>query len=249
MGRATAECRMQNAEPKPARSPGLRFAFIILHSSFITFFAGCERNDMHNQPRHEPLEASTMFADGMSSRPLIPGTIARGGLVPNNMRFAGMAEGPTPETFPFEITKADLIRGKQRFDIYCSVCHGAAGDGDGMIVRRGFVKPPSYHEQRLQEIPVGHFYNVMTNGWGAMYSYSDRVSPEDRWRIAAYIRVLQLSQKTAVAQARAEGTFKDTRGLTSGSASPHDAGAQPPSQERQQEHSPAGESPQPGALQ
>jgi mono/diheme cytochrome c family protein len=163
--------------------------------------AGCERNDMMNQPRHEPLEESKFFPDGMSSRPIVPGTIARGQLVPNNMRFAGLPQGPTPDAFPFEITRADLERGKQRFEIYCSVCHGATGDADGMIVRRGFVKPPSYHEQRLKDVPVGHFYDVITNGFGAMYSYNDRVFPEDRWRIAAYIKVLQLAQDKAVASA------------------------------------------------
>jgi mono/diheme cytochrome c family protein len=167
---------------------------------------GCERNDMHNQPRHEPMEASTFFDDGQSSRPIIPGTIARDQLVPNNMRISGMAQGPTPETFPFEITKGDLRKGKLRYEIYCGVCHGAAGDADGMIVKRGFVKPPSFHEQRLKDVPVGHFYDVMTNGWGAMYSYADRVTPEDRWRIAAYIRVLQLAQNDAVAAATPPST-------------------------------------------
>jgi hypothetical protein len=163
--------------------------------------AGCERNDMMDQPRHEPMEESNFFPDKQSSRPIVPGTIARGQLVPNNMRFSGLPEGPTPDAFPFEITRTDLERGRQRFEIYCSVCHGATGDADGMIVRRGFVKPPSYHEQRLKDAPVGHFYDVMTNGFGAMYSYSDRVLPEDRWRIAAYIKVLQLAQDKAVAAA------------------------------------------------
>jgi len=163
---------------------------------------GCERNDMHNQPRHEPLEESQFFADGMASRPMVAGTIARGQLVPDNMRFAGVSSAAeVTDAFPFEITKADLKRGKQRFEIYCAVCHGATGDADGMIVQRGFTKPPSFHEQRLKDAPVGHFYNVMTNGLGAMYSYNDRVFPEDRWRIAAYIRVLQLSQAKVLAAA------------------------------------------------
>jgi mono/diheme cytochrome c family protein len=165
--------------------------------------AGCERNDMHNQPRHEPMEVSAFFDDGQSSRPIVAGTVARGQLMSVDMRYAGpRPEGAeAPDTFPFEITKADLKRGKQRFDIYCSVCHGATGDGDGMIVQRGFAKPPSFHEQRLKDAPAGHFFDVITNGWGAMYSYNDRVFPEDRWRIAAYIRVLQLSQNDAVAAA------------------------------------------------
>ena len=164
---------------------------------------GCERNDMHNQPRHEPMEASNFFEDGQSSRPIVPGTVARGQLAPVDMRFTGFRplDVEAPDTFPFEITKADLKRGKQRFEIYCAVCHGATGDADGMIVQRGFAKPPSYHEKRLKDAPVGHFFDVMTTGWGAMYPYNDRVAPEDRWRIAAYIRVLQLSQEQAVASA------------------------------------------------
>jgi mono/diheme cytochrome c family protein len=156
------------------------------------------------------MEVSTFFDDGQSSRQLVPGTVARGQLTSNDMRYGGVRQGPTPDAFPFEITKADLKRGQQRFEIYCGVCHGAAGDGDGMIVRRGFVKPPSLHEQRLKDAPVGHFYDVMTNGWGAMYSYNDRVMPEDRWRIAAYIRVLQLAQNDAVASAAGAGTGTGT---------------------------------------
>jgi mono/diheme cytochrome c family protein len=168
-----------------------------------TVFSGCERNDMHNQPKHKPLELSTFFDDGMSSRPIIPGTIARGQLVSVDMRYSGIRPPgqKVPDTFPFEITKADLKRGKQRFEIYCAVCHGATGHADGMIVQRGFSKPPSYHEQRLKDAPVGHFYDVITNGFGAMYSYNDRVYPEDRWRIAAYIKVLQMHQDQVASSA------------------------------------------------
>ncbi len=97
------------------------------------------------------------------------------------------------------MTHDDLIRGQQRFDIYCSVCHGRTGDGNGIIVQRGFTKPPSYYEERLRNAPIGHFYNVMTNGWGAMYNYADRVTPDDRWRIAGYVRALQLSRSLKVA--------------------------------------------------
>jgi mono/diheme cytochrome c family protein len=119
------------------------------------------------------------------------------------MRYNGLAPlGEQPaDTFPFEISKADLLRGQQRFNIYCSVCHGVDGDGNGMIVQRGFTRPPSLHEQRLKDAPAGHFFNVITNGWGAMYSYNDRIYPEDRWRIIAYVRTLQLSQGDAVASA------------------------------------------------
>lgn len=171
--------------------------------SLPMIFIGCERNDMHNQPRYEPLELSKFFDDGMSSRPIIPGTIARGQLVSVDMRYSGIRPPgqEVPDTFPFEITKADLKRGKQRYEIYCAVCHGATGHGDGMIVQRGFAKPPSYHEQRLKDAPVGHFFDVITNGHGAMYSYDDRVYPEDRWRIAAYIKVLQMHQEQVASAA------------------------------------------------
>lgn len=180
-----------------------RVLLLMSVAASLALVAGCERNDMHNQPRHEPMEVSTFFDDGQSSRPLVAGTVARGQLMPVDMRYGGIRPvgQAEPDTFPFEITKADLKRGKQRFEIYCGVCHGADGDGNGMIVRRGFVKPPSLHEQRLKDVPVGHFFDVITNGWGAMYSYNDRIVPEDRWRIAAYIRVLQLAQNDAVASA------------------------------------------------
>ena len=141
---------------------GYRSALITIALSCIAI-AGCERNDMHNQPRHEPMEASTFFEDGQSSRPIVPGTVARGQLVSVDMRFTGFRplDQEAPNTFPFEITKADLKRGKQRFEIYCAVCHGATGDADGMIVQRGFAKPPSFHEKRLKDAPVGHFYDCL----------------------------------------------------------------------------------------
>lgn len=172
---------------------------------------GCERNDMHNQPREEAYEASDFFADGKSARPIVQGTVALGSL-----RDKRLVEAATDDnnTFPFEITAAHMKRGQERFNIYCMPCHGGLGEGDGMIVRRGFTKPPSFHEERLRNANVGHFVNVMTNGYGAMYSYNDRISAEDRWNIAAYIRALQLSQNAdqsmlappVTAQADAEST-------------------------------------------
>ena len=221
---------------------------------------GCERNDMHNQPRHEPQEPSAFFADGQSSRPQVAGTVARGQNPPNDMRFTGIAIGPTPDAFPFEITKADLKRGKQRYDIYCGVCHGATGDGNGMIVQRGFVPPPSFHEQRLRDVPVGHFFNVITNGFGAMYSYNDRVLPEDRWRIAAYVRVLQLSQQEALASATGANA-QPASATESGSQAPAGgdtvrgavervtsdaASQQQEQQQQQQQEQPPAPQPQPG---
>jgi len=156
---------------------------------------GCDRDDMHNGARLKPYEASDFFADGTSARPQVEGTVARHQAVDPVVAGSGRVNGQLVDTFPFEITRQDLIRGQQRYVIYCTPCHAATGEGDGMIVRRGFTRPPSFHTQKLREAPVGHFVDVMTNGYGAMYSYSDRVSVEDRWKIAAYIRVLQFSQR------------------------------------------------------
>jgi len=155
--------------------------------------AGC-RLDMHIQPKYKGLEPSSFFNDGRSARSVVPGTVARGELRTDELLDTGRINGKIANVFPFKITKKDLERGQQRFDIYCSPCHDYAGTGDGMIVQRGFPPPPSYHIARLMKAPVGHFFDVMTNGYGTMYSYAARVSPHDRWCIAAYIRALQLSQ-------------------------------------------------------
>jgi mono/diheme cytochrome c family protein len=149
---------------------------------------------MHNQPRYKPLAATTFFGDGRSARPAIDDTVARGQLRTDEARFTGKENGKDITYFPIQITRADLERGQDRFNAYCSPCHGRLGDGHGMIVLRGLRQPPSYHDPRLVNAPVGHFFDVMTNGYGAMYSYASRVAVDDRWRIAAYIRALQLSQ-------------------------------------------------------
>jgi cytochrome c553 len=156
------------------------------------FAVGC-RNDMHNQPRYKPMAATDFFGDGRSARPTIDDTVARGQLRIDQPRFTGKDNGKDIDYFPIQITREDLDRGRERFNIYCSPCHGRLGDGNGMIVTRGLRQPPSYHDERLRTAPVGHFFDVMTNGYGAMYSYASRVPVDDRWRIAAYIRALQLS--------------------------------------------------------
>jgi mono/diheme cytochrome c family protein len=155
--------------------------------------AGC-RQDMHVQPRYEPEDPSTFFADGRSERPPVEGTVARGHLRTDELLYTGRVNGAVADIFPFAITAPDLSRGRERYNIYCSPCHDYTGGGNGMIVQRGFPSPPSFHLERLRQAPAGHFFEVMTNGFGLMYSYASRVSPEDRWRIAAYIRALQLSQ-------------------------------------------------------
>jgi mono/diheme cytochrome c family protein len=144
----------------------------------------CDEGSMTNKGRLKPHEPIPFFADGDSARSLPEGTVARNAIFP----------GAIPDDFPFTITRKDLARGQGRYNIYCSVCHGFVGDGDGMVVRRGFTKPPSFHIDRLRQSPPGHFVHVITDGFGAMYSYFDRVNMDDRWRIAAYIRALQLSQ-------------------------------------------------------
>jgi mono/diheme cytochrome c family protein len=136
----------------------------------------------------------------MASRPLIQYTVARGHLDEDDAFYSGKIGTNLVETFPFPITRAVLERGRERFDIYCSPCHGRTGEGNGMIVQRGFPPPPSYHIDRLRQAPVGHFYDVITHGYGIMYSYAARVDPADRWAIAAYIRALQKSQSATLAE-------------------------------------------------
>jgi mono/diheme cytochrome c family protein len=154
---------------------------------------GC-RQDMFNQPKIRPLQASTFFADGRASRPLPEDTVARGELRADELLYTGRIGGMVADKFPFPVTAGVLDRGQQRFDIFCAPCHGRVGDGNGMIVQRGFKTPPSFHTDRLRQAPAGHFFDVMTNGFGVMYDYRSRIVAEDRWAIAAYIRALQLSQ-------------------------------------------------------
>jgi mono/diheme cytochrome c family protein len=154
----------------------------------------CQQASLQDQPRYQPLEASDFYANGMASRTPLPGTIARGQLREDTHLYTGRVNGELATTFPFEITRADMERGQERFNIFCSPCHGRAGDGFGMIVQRGLKQPPSFHEPQLVDAPVGHFFDVITNGVGIMLDYSMQIKPEDRWRVAAYVRALQLSQ-------------------------------------------------------
>ena len=150
------------------------------------------------QPRYKALDPSTFFDDGRSARPVVPGTVARDQLRTDEAFYTGKLNGVEVATFPMPISRADLERGRERYNIYCTPCHDRLGNGQGMIVQRGFPPPPSYHTDRLRQAPVGHFFSVMTNGYGTMYSYASRITPEDRWKIAAYIRVLQLSQAAKI---------------------------------------------------
>lgn len=153
---------------------------------------------MVDQPRFEPFEETSFFPDGRSARPPVPGTVARGTPARRGLLLTGGEGGALSERLPFPVTARLLARGRERFDIYCSVCHGLAGYGDGPIVQRGFPGPPSFHGEELRRAPAGRYFQAMTEGFGVMPSYSDRVSPEDRWAIVAYIRALQLSQEARV---------------------------------------------------
>ncbi len=158
---------------------------------------GC-RQEMYDQPRLETGEGSAFFAFGPGERPRVEGTVARGELIVNVHLVTGRTDGTLATTFPFAIERADMERGMQQFNIYCAPCHDRTGSGRGMIVRRGFLQPASFHEQRLREVAPGYFFDVITNGYGAMYAYGARVAPADRWRIVAYIRALQRSQNAAI---------------------------------------------------
>lgn len=196
MWRSQASIERSGTRPPSERSPRLA-AFAL--AAGVMALAGC-RQDMHVQPKILPLAPSKFFDDGRSARPVVAGTVARGQLHTDELLYAGKINGALANVFPLPITRKDLERGRDRFNIYCTPCHGRLGDGQGMIVQRGFPPPPSYHIKRLREAPAGHFFDVITNGFGTMFSYASRVSPEDRWRIVAYIRALQLSQMATLAE-------------------------------------------------
>ena len=160
--------------------------------------AAC-RQDMHNQPKYIPLRESTFFPDARSARPIVAGTVARGQLREDALLYTGKVNGVDADVFPFPIDGRRMARGQERFNIYCSPCHGRTGRGDGMIVRRGYRHPPTFHQDRLRQAPVGHFFDVITNGFGAMPDYASQIPAADRWAIIAYVRALQLSEHATVA--------------------------------------------------
>jgi len=182
--------------------------------------AGC-RQDMHNTPVAQPLRESLFVKNVSASRVPVEGTIARGTLQDDAVFFTGKEAGAVANALPFALTAEVLDRGEQRFNIYCTPCHGLSGQGDGMVVRRGYRQPPSFHVDRLQAAPLGHFYDVMTNGFGAMPDYRAQIAPRDRWAIAAYVRALQLSQHAAATDIPAEERQK----LSQPAAKPEGAAA------------------------
>ncbi len=217
-----------------------RAAFCLVLTAFCLLGFGCRR-DMQDQPKMKPYRSSVFFRDGLSSRPPVEGTVARGFLKSDTEFFTGkkvgrgnvnVAGAPAPapgqqptsttgavpqgaaaypddvEVFPIQVTKETVLRGKERYEIFCTACHGLTGNGDGMIVRRGFRRAASFNDDRLRQAPVGHFFDAISNGWGVMPGYAQQIPPQDRWAIIAYIRALQLSQ--AAQQPTASPATKST---------------------------------------
>jgi hypothetical protein len=170
----------------------------------IVLLCGC-RSEMYDQARYKPFQASRFFEDGTSARPQVVGTIPRRdpaelGNAPPEHFDTGKTSGVLAEKLPFPVNRSVLERGQDRFRIFCTPCHGELGNGRGMIVLRGFNPPPSFHSDEIRKKPVGHYFDVMTRGFGTMYSYASRIPAKDRWAIAAYIRALQLSQNALVSE-------------------------------------------------
>jgi mono/diheme cytochrome c family protein len=195
------------------------FGIVVLLA--VVCFAGAAcRRDMQDQPKIKPYRGSSFFGDALGSRPPVQGTIARGYLRSDKEFYTGKKSAPSAspapastnpyiddtDTFPFPITQETVQRGRERYEIFCSVCHGMTGHGDGMVVRRGFRRAASFHDDRLRQAPVGHFFDAITNGWGAMPPYAAQVPVQDRWAIIAYVRALQLSQQNIKTQPGPSGT-------------------------------------------
>jgi hypothetical protein len=181
--------KMEAGRPRPAGR--VRCPYIIL---VLLVLVGC-RQDMHDQPRFKPLAESDFYADLRSARPPVEGTVARGQLHEDSYLYSGKIGNNPGDYMPFPVTEDVLVRGRERFNIYCAPCHSRVGDGNGMIVQRGYRAPPSFHTERLRKAPLGYFFDVMTGGFGAMPDYASQIPPRDRWTIVAYIRALQLSQE------------------------------------------------------
>jgi cytochrome c553 len=171
---------------------------LVVVSSVLVTATAC-RQDMHDAPRYDPLEASPVLTGGSSAQPLVPGTVPRGRRGDDELRETGRAGGQPSTVFPFLVTRADLDRGEERYNIYCAPCHDTRGEGAGMVVQRGYRQPPSYHIDRLRQAPPGYFFDVITNGFATMPDYRAQITVDDRWRIAAYIRALQLSHNATTA--------------------------------------------------
>jgi len=159
----------------------------------LTLAVGCSQ-DMANQPKYKPQSGSPFFDDGRADRPRVEHTVARGEITPDDSFHTGKAGGAYLREPPVPVTQELLLRGRERYDVYCAVCHDRVGRGDGMIVRRGLRRPPSFHTDRLRGESAGHFFDAITQGFGVMPSYAGPIAAGDRWAIVAYIRALQRSQ-------------------------------------------------------
>ena len=175
---------------------------VVLGLLALAILVGC-RNDMHDQPRFKPLAKSDFYEDMRASRAPVENTVARGQLNEDTYFYTGKIGANPGDYMPAEVSvnQATLERGRERYNIYCAPCHSRTGDGNGMVPQRGYRHPPSYHQERLRKAPLGYFFDVMTNGFGAMPDYAMQITPEDRWKIVAYIRALQLSQNATAADA------------------------------------------------
>jgi mono/diheme cytochrome c family protein len=171
----------------------MRAAVIVASAASMLVLAGC-RQDMQDEPKFFPQRGTTFYTDGRSVRPQVANTVARNQRDEGSYFYTGLVNGKEGDGLPIDLTPETMARGEERFNIYCTPCHSRVGNGDGMIVQRGYRPAGDFHTERLRNAPLGHFFAVITNGYGAMPDYSAQVTPEDRWAIAAYIRALQLSQ-------------------------------------------------------
>ena len=178
-------------------------ALIAALAAGIGLTCGC-RQDMHDQPKILPLEASAFFPDGRGSRPLVEGTVARSEPLGEHPYLTGRENGQLVRQAPVAVSATVLARGQERYNVFCSPCHDRVGTGNGMIVQRGYRQPPSFHEQRLRDQPDGYFFDVMTNGFGVMPNYAQQIPVADRWAITLYVRALQLSQGATLADVPAD---------------------------------------------
>jgi mono/diheme cytochrome c family protein len=182
-------------------SAAVHAAFLLLAVAGALLVSGCDqmRQDMATQPKARPLSPSDFFQDGRSERPLLENTVARGSLANDEYMVA-----KDSNAFPLPVNQALLERGQERYGAFCTPCHGLQGDGNGMVALRGMKHPPSYHTDRLRELPNGYFYDVISNGFGQMYGYAAQIPPRDRWAIVAYVRALQLSRDARASELPAE---------------------------------------------
>jgi mono/diheme cytochrome c family protein len=198
-----AGSRQQAAFRRSAPVFGFGISRLLLAACCLLLVVGC-RQQMAETGREKPLDQSAVFEDRRLARPLVPGTVARGQLKADAAFYTGKVGDVLVEPLPVPLTKDLLERGRDRYEIFCTPCHGRVGTGEGAVTKRGLRPPPSYHIPRLREAPLGHFFDVMTNGFGVMPDYAAQVPPADRWAIAAYIRTLQVSQGISVADLTAE---------------------------------------------